>query len=107
MELSERATVTLRMNKNLLFKIDTFAASRKLTRTQAILEIIENREIIILPEGCEILKQLILLNNNLEKEDLFKQKAVEKVCDELWQLLNLTTAKTQSIQIKGIDSKGL
>lgn len=92
-----KQNVSIRLDIEMLEKIDRYADSRKISRTQAIKDMLESTNIIQLNEGAEILKKLHLVECSLSKSNLSNQEKtnLERACIRLWQLLNLIIAKIQ------------
>lgn len=89
--------ISIRLDVELLEKIDRYADSRKTTRTQAIKTMLESANIIQLKEGADIIKELHTIEYHLGKSSLSNQEKfeIERCCNKLWLLLNLTIAKIQ------------
>ena len=92
-----KQNISIRLDFELLKKIDRYAESRKISRTQAIKTMLENANIVQLNEGAEILNKLHLVECSLSKSNLSNQEKtnLERVCIRLWQLLNLIIEKIQ------------
>ena len=90
----DKTIVTLRIASNLLQKIDLYANKRHTSRSQAIITFLENTQVIIIEEGTEIIKTLNKIDVSLKHSQQTEEfKTIERLCDELWQLLNLITEK--------------
>lgn len=92
-----KESVSIRLDVALLKRIDRYAKSRKISRTQAIKTMLENTYVVQLNEGAEILNKLHLVECSLSKSNLSNQEKtnLERVCIRLWQLLNLIIEKIQ------------
>lgn len=92
-----KQNISIRLDFELLKKIDRYAESRKISRTQAIKTMLENANIVQLNEGAEILNKLHLVECSLSKSNLSNQEKanLERACNKLWLLLNLITEKIQ------------
>lgn len=92
-----KQNISIRLDFELLKKIDRYAESRKISRTQAIKNMLENTNVVQLNQGAEILNKLHLVECSLGKSNLSNQEKtdLERVCIRLWQLLNLTIEKIQ------------
>lgn len=62
-------------------------------------------QIVIIQEGAELIRLLISIEILLKKEILTgnDKENVERVCNELWQLLNLITEEIQQSKKEIID----
>ena len=92
---SMKKTVTLRIDNEMLNKIDSYAELRHMNRTQAIVSMLENTQVIVITEGVDIIKNLTALDVFLKHSHQSDCKKIERICDELWQLLSLITEKIQ------------
>lgn len=92
-----KQSVSIRLDVALLKKIDGYAKSRKISRTQAIKDMLKSNNIIQLAEGADIIKELHSIECCLGKSSLSNQEKfeIERCCNKLWQLLNLITEKIQ------------
>ena len=99
---NEQKSISIRIDENILTLIDSYAHSRRMSRSKAIISMLERTNIIIINEGPEIIKTLhsldILLKKNnqgINSWEINNRETIEGVCNQLWQLLNLITAKIQ------------
>lgn len=92
-----KQNISIRLDFELLKKIDRYAESRKISRTQAIKDVLESTNIIQLDEGADIIKELHSIECCLGKSSLSNQEKfeIERCCNKLWQLLDLITEKIQ------------
>ena len=92
-----KKSISIRIDEKLLKSIDSYAQSRRMSRTQAITSMLKNTKIILINEGPELIKSLYSLDTLLKRCDLERRERekIEGVCNEIWQLLNLITAKIQ------------
>ena len=90
-----KKTVTLRIDNELLNKIDSYAELRHMNRSKAIVSMLENTQVIVITEGVEIIKYLTALDVFLKHSHQPDCEKIEGICDELWQLLSLITEKIQ------------
>lgn len=89
--------ISIRLDVDLLDKIDRYAKSRKITRSKAIKIMLENTEVIQLSEGTDIIKYLHIIECLLTKSNLSNREIteIERCCTKLWLSLNLITEKIQ------------
>ena len=90
---SDKTIVTLRIESNLLKKIDLCANKRHISRSRAIITFLENTQVIVIEEGTEIIKILNKIDVSLKHSQQTEFKKIERLCDELWRLLNSITEK--------------
>ena len=92
-----KQNISVRLDKELLDRIEKYAASRNIKRTQAIIYMLESTQIIQLNEGAEIVRLLHSVECALQKKNLNCRDfdKIEGCCEELWRLLNLITGKIQ------------
>ena len=92
-----KQNISIRLDFELLKKIDGYAKSRKITRTKAIKTLLENTKVIQLDMGADIIKELHTIECCLGKYDLSNKEKfeIERCCNKLWLLLNLITEKIQ------------
>ena len=88
-----KKTVTLRMEYTLLKKVDLCAKSRHISRSKAIITLLENSQVVVIEEGVEIIKVLNEIDILLKDNQQMKFQNLERICDELWRLLSLITEK--------------
>lgn len=89
-------SISVRINDELHKKIDDYAISRGLKFSQALISMLESKEVIILKEGIDILKCLNEIEYCLQnKKFLFREdeRTIRKVCENVWQLLDSSTRK--------------
>ena len=88
-------SVTVKIDDELLKKIDRYAESTYQTRTRAIIQMLESTQVNITTEGVEILKCLHRIESEFDYTNLllFDRKNFKEVLDKIWQLLNSATQK--------------
>lgn len=91
-----KKNVSVKMDESLIKTIDRYAQSRRMSRSEAMVSMLNNVQIILIHEGAEIMMLLhsldgLLKNNRISHED--KEK-IKGVCEGIWQLLNLITEKS-------------
>ena len=92
-----KQNISIRLDFELVEKIDKYAKSRKITRTKAITTLLENTKVIKLDTGADIIKELHTIECCLGKSSLSNQEKfeIERCCNKLWLLLNLIIEKIQ------------
>lgn len=89
--------ISARIDDELYKLIEQYAASRGLNFTQALITMLESKDVIILEEGVEILNclnDIAYYLQNVRLPDKSPKRNIREVCDELWQLLDSLTRKT-------------
>lgn len=88
-----KKNISVTLDENLLEIINAYSKSRHISRSSAISHMLSKGQIVIIQEGAELIRLLISIEILLKKEILTcnDKENVERVCNELWQLLNLIT----------------
>ena len=88
-------SITVKIDDELLKKIDRYAESTYQTRTRAIIQMLESTQVNIITEGVEIHKCLHRIESEFDYTNLllFDRKNFKEVLDKIWQLLNSATQK--------------
>lgn len=97
--------ISARIDDELYKLIEQYAASRGLNFTQALITMLESKDVIILEEGVEILNclnDIAYYLQNIRLPDKSQKRNIREVCDELWQLLDSLTRKTAEMQKEDI-----
>ena len=90
-----KRNISIKIDETLLDTIDTYAKSRCISRTKAIVSMLNNVQIIIINEGAELLRQLYRIDILLKTQNLdyTEKEKIKGVCEDIWQLLSLITEK--------------
>lgn len=100
-----KKNISITLDKRLLEKINTFAKSRYMTRSSAISYMINKVKIIVIQDGAEIVKLLFSIDSLLKNSNLSYEQTqdIERICNRIWQLLNLITEEIQQAETQPID----
>ena len=87
--------VSVKIDEQLLEKIDSYAEKSYQSRSQAIIQMLTSTSINVIAEGAGILKDLHILHNKLNEASLtsYDKKIIKEALDEIWLLLNSATQK--------------
>jgi len=92
-----KKSISLRLDSNILETVDEYAESRRMSRTEAITDMLCSTKVVILKEGAEIMSHLYSLDMKLSRIPIsvWDLREVEEVCDAVWQLLSSITVEIQ------------
>ena len=82
--------ISLKIDDDLLKKVDEYAESRYISRSEAIRLMLSNNQLFLIKETPEIINLLHYIfslqkSNYLSNDD---KKLLREVCYDIWQLLN-------------------
>lgn len=95
--MNKKKNISISLDEDTLNMINEYAESRHISRSSAVSYMLGNVRVIVINEGSEILKALysldtLLKNRQISSDDKTK---IERMCNQVWQLLNLITEKIQ------------